>query len=273
MYTTKRYHNHEALKFVSVGDPYVKKVKPDSRTRGRQFQTASTPTHRFSGYFGRVSHPKGEKYVDRQRYLESQPRQSRKLGFGSSDANKKGEFTVTYRTYQWKEALDRERRLERALEQKNLRKTPQSQRSTSSVSSTKNESKARRFSKRPQKQKKSKFFQCRVPKLLYDIGNTKSGTTPPCTRCARDTFFCRHRAKSSSRYEPSKRESSVIGQQLRIEDSSSKPAHRPAAASSRPKTSASDAIGDNPIAALRKPQFGRRNAVREFFYSGHLHCG
>lgn len=37
------------------------------------------------------------------------------------------------------------------------------------------------------------LFQTQVVQNLYDIGRTPQGITPICNKCARDTFYCRHR--------------------------------------------------------------------------------
>lgn len=45
----------------------------------------------------------GDKYVDKQRYKESQP--DKKKGFLTSDFSKRDEFSNTIRTNQWREQL------------------------------------------------------------------------------------------------------------------------------------------------------------------------
>ena len=50
----------------------------------------------------------GDKYADKMMYLKTQPRDQRKKGFGSSDADKRGEFMSDIRTQQWRWTLGRE---------------------------------------------------------------------------------------------------------------------------------------------------------------------
>merc|ERR1712054_639436 len=52
-----------------------------------------------------------EKYIDRTTYQKSQPLESRKKGFHSSDARRRDEFTQHFPSEQWRERLRTENRL------------------------------------------------------------------------------------------------------------------------------------------------------------------
>ena len=62
------------------------------------------------GMFKRMEY-KGETYVDQYGYRKEQPIESRKMGFGSHDASKRSEFTLTRRTEQYREQLKAEKLL------------------------------------------------------------------------------------------------------------------------------------------------------------------
>eukprot|EP00967_Tisochrysis_lutea_P079465 scaffold108776_cov32-Tisochrysis_lutea.AAC.2 len=86
--------------YITVGDPYGKKSAKDDREKGVQM-SADFPKSGIAGalpnnalfakehkwLFG------GEKYVDRTMYLKTQPPETRKKGFGSSDAKRRDEFS------------------------------------------------------------------------------------------------------------------------------------------------------------------------------------
>ncbi|GMI27882.1 hypothetical protein TeGR_g6753, partial [Tetraparma gracilis] len=107
----------------SVGDPYK---DPDRILPGRwqkkQFQTNKHPKNADNsttkgpggGYFIKLNHPeKGkEPYVElAEPYAITQPMDKRKLGFGTHDANKRGEFTSTRATERYRDLLVMEQQL------------------------------------------------------------------------------------------------------------------------------------------------------------------
>eukprot|EP00658_Telonema_sp_P-2_P015904 TRINITY_DN16147_c0_g1_i2.p1 TRINITY_DN16147_c0_g1~~TRINITY_DN16147_c0_g1_i2.p1 ORF type:complete len:242 (+),score=69.56 TRINITY_DN16147_c0_g1_i2:268-993(+) len=102
--------------YVTLGDPYHKKNTELSRYKKKQFQT--NPAHKgrsadtmFCKSFPWLSD--GDKYFAQSMYLKTQPRETRKKGFLSQDANRRDEFSNTIRTEQYRWALQREQALAR----------------------------------------------------------------------------------------------------------------------------------------------------------------
>ena len=70
------------------------------------------PPHSDNGYFIKLEHPKNEPYVElAEPYHLTQPVAQRKLGFGTKDANKRGEFTSTRATERYRDLLVQEQML------------------------------------------------------------------------------------------------------------------------------------------------------------------
>ena len=101
--------------YISIGDPYAKKSQSDDRMKGRQF-ISQYPKRGLGGaaekacYFDR-QFPSlfiGEKYVDRTMYLKTQPPDTRKNGFGSSDAKRRDEFSNDVEVNKWRERIKNE---------------------------------------------------------------------------------------------------------------------------------------------------------------------
>ena len=103
MYTTRSFHPKVASGYTTIGDPYkdVKEVLPD-RWKGKGFVV---PAHIPSSNVPYQSEP----YMEMERYAKTQPVGTRKKGFGTGDANRRGEvsdrnhmqladanFTLTY---------------------------------------------------------------------------------------------------------------------------------------------------------------------------------
>eukprot|EP01083_Nonionella_stella_P291229 991056_1 len=242
MYATKRIHDKTDVGYISVGDPYNDRSRPqkDPRRSGRQFSTRPPAKNRIYGYFGQLQHPDGEPFSDVRGYLKSQPRDVRTLGFGSNDASKRDEFTVSFRAHQWKEVLDREIETHRVYSTRDVKEEDKE-------TPSRLQKRLKRSKRESRKKKKTtrKYFQCRVPELLFEIGRTDEGTTPSCTRCSRDTFFCKHRVANSARVGQNRSTSSEVGSLV--------------------VTQASDLTS-------RKPQWGRRSLIRDFYDTNHLHC-
>ena len=94
---------------------YAKKSQSDDRMKGRQF-ISQYPKRGLGGaaekacYFDR-QFPSlfiGEKYVDRTMYLKTQPPDTRKNGFGSSDAKRRDEFSNDVEVNKWRERIKNE---------------------------------------------------------------------------------------------------------------------------------------------------------------------
>merc|ERR1711998_789964 len=97
--------------YVTLGDPYAKKGTELSRYKKKQFQTNPARKGRVKeSLFGRAFPflADGDKYNDKNSYLKTQPRETRKKGFLSSDAFKADEFSNTLRTNQYRWQLGRE---------------------------------------------------------------------------------------------------------------------------------------------------------------------
>lgn len=102
----------EAPGFITIKDaykdPHRRTGKPPARFCGKQFQT--NPPKDVSdggGYFNKFKYSQ-EKYVEVVPYTKQQPADKRKLGFGSHDAAKRGEFSTTIRTEQYRQQLKTE---------------------------------------------------------------------------------------------------------------------------------------------------------------------
>merc|ERR1712100_883490 len=97
--------------YTSLGDPYLKKGTMLSRYKKKQFQTNPARKGRVKeSLFGRAFPflADGDKYNDKNGYLKTQPRETRKKGFLSSDAFKADEFSNSLRTNQYRWQLGRE---------------------------------------------------------------------------------------------------------------------------------------------------------------------
>jgi len=125
MYTKTSIHkninpNYPAA-YISIGDPYKDpdRILPE-RWQKKQFQSNAHPKNADNstvhgvggGYFIKLEHPKNEPYVElAEPYAKTQPIDKRKLGFGTHDANKRGEFTSTRATERYRDLLNMEKQL------------------------------------------------------------------------------------------------------------------------------------------------------------------
>merc|ERR1711934_45453 len=97
--------------YVTLGDPYAKKGTMLSRYKKKQFLTMPAKKGRTKDTMFGNGFPwlaDGDKYNDKNSYLKTQPRETRKKGFLSSDAFKADEFSNTLRTNQYRWQLGRE---------------------------------------------------------------------------------------------------------------------------------------------------------------------
>jgi hypothetical protein len=113
MYTSKspmrltRTFTGEKIPFTTVGDKYRgNRESTLSRHKSRQFVTA---TAKRGVFFSKTTYATAP-FVDAAGYLKAQPRDSRKNGFGSSDAKRRDEFTLTIATSRYREQLQTEKR-------------------------------------------------------------------------------------------------------------------------------------------------------------------
>jgi hypothetical protein len=111
MYSTRRLNSRmvDNNAYITIGDPYVtnKDVIPD-RFRGKKFTIIRKPENAGNGMFSKVTYAPEPYIASAEKYLESQPFDKRKNGFGSKDAMKRGEFTNYIRTEQYRESIKAE---------------------------------------------------------------------------------------------------------------------------------------------------------------------
>lgn len=243
MYRTHKFHSKTVESYLSIGDPYDKKGNVDARFKGKQFQTNPAKTGQLQGYFGQFNHAV-DPFQDNNGYRTTQPRQNRKLGFGSLDAHKRDEFTLDIRAQQYKELLAREQYFTQKYleESRKARGDPQDQLdalTSSSVAAATNN------------QDDEKYFQTQVPRLLYDIGR-EDGVTPICNKCSRETFYCKHRVAGGSA-EPGATSSETL---RRL----------------GPHKTSAMIVGAEVI-GVAKPTHSKKSHIKEFYDNNHLSVG
>lgn len=188
--TTERSHLgvFSTTSYVSIGDPFGKKATKDARFGGKQF-SADFPKQGISGacpnnaLFAR-EHTwlyGGEKYVDRTMYIQTQPPDTRKKGFMSSDAKRRDEFTLDIEVQKWRERIGTEMIFaDRARKMQEEKMTPEER------------AEAERIAREP-----PPVRWTHGPKYLFDLGKeVTGGTTPYEMKDARDTWFSKERVKS-----------------------------------------------------------------------------
>jgi hypothetical protein len=167
MFTTKYPVTAKNTKnYTDVGNPYNTKTVKKPSYMGKQFQTnpgkkGQTP----SSYFNNFAYKPSE-YQKALSYLKEQPRESRKLGFGSHDASKRGEFSNTLRTAQYREKLKTEAEMSR----KNINNggyQPDIPNDGETVEEMRQRLYNEKWSQNPN------LYQTKVPFGLYDIGRTQ----------------------------------------------------------------------------------------------------
>jgi len=109
IYTPKDKHKDcKGESSIYIGDPFHdphKTHKSSSRFGGKQFVTNPPKnTSGGGGHFEKMTYSSSS-YNDKTTYTKDQPNDSRKLGFGSHDAARRGEFTTSVRTEQYREQL------------------------------------------------------------------------------------------------------------------------------------------------------------------------
>lgn len=184
-----------------------------------------------AGYFSKNEYVP-DIFQENNGYRHVQPIDARKRGFGSSDAHKRDEFTLEIRAAQYRELLKSELTMAKKVIQSESKETAHLPSSLSSLVST--------SSSEPTADQ----FQTHVPKHLYDLRFDDTVSTPPCQKCSRDVFYCKHRAQLQSP-ESLRRTGSV-------------------------RTSNMDFGSTSSTQVPTKPQFGIRSSVKSFFDHGHL---
>jgi len=185
MYTTKVFNPKVAESYLNIGDPYSKQSTADPRLKGKQFLTNPSHTGQLAGYFSPFSYAT-DTYQDSNKYIVTQPRDGRKLGFGTHDANRRDEFTLDIRAKQYRQLMQQEKNYERLYVQKRQQQRGHSAPSGSAKDKSSNDALDRLIAN-------TTYFQANIPPLQYDIGRTVAGSTPDCAKCERDTFYCPHR--------------------------------------------------------------------------------
>lgn len=189
--------------YNTIGDAYGKKPKPDPRHLGRQLVmerphrglSGSTPLNALFDREFKSLH-KGDKYEDRTMYYKTQPKETRKTGFMSSDAFKSDEFTMHFPTEQWRERIKSEmehvNRTRLTLEKK--------------AAEMSDEEKAVELALLNSLKDTTKPWS-HGPEFLFDIGKQSlGGETPYSIHDARDTWYSKSRqALLSKRPEDEKR--------------------------------------------------------------------
>ena len=125
MYTTKAFNPKVAESYLNIGDPYSKQHTSDPRTHGKQFLTNPSRTGQLAGYFSPFSYAT-DSYQDSNKYIVTQPRDARKLGFGTHDANRRDEFTLDIRAKQYRQLMQQEKNYERIYVNKRQQQRTQS---------------------------------------------------------------------------------------------------------------------------------------------------
>ena len=186
MYTTKVFNAKVAESYLNIGDPYSKQTTSDPRLKGKQFLTNPSHTGQLAGYFSPFQYAT-DSYQDSNKYIVTQPRDGRKLGFGTHDANRRDEFTLDIRAKQYRQLMAQEKNYERLYVAKRSQ-----QRTQSAPASAKGDALDSLIAS-------TAYFQTSIPALQYDIGRTVAGSTPDCAKCERDTFYCPHRVGVNGR--------------------------------------------------------------------------
>ena len=116
MYSTKTIHKNinpnYPQTYTSIGDPYSSSIEDlPGRWKKKQFVNQRCPKNAQNGFFVKTEyHP--EPYTEvAVAYSKSQPLEKRKLGFGSKDAFKSGEFTSTKATERYRDIVRKEKDL------------------------------------------------------------------------------------------------------------------------------------------------------------------
>jgi len=157
--------------YITLADPYMKKGTMLSRYKKKQFQTNPARKGRVKeALFGKAFPflADGDKFNDKTTYLKTQPRETRKKGFLSSDAFKADEFSNTLRTNQYRWTLGREAAISKMQQEKN--KEREAQRAQTAPPGRRAEViKAQELGKLEP--------ALETPNFLYDIGKGKHVTT------------------------------------------------------------------------------------------------
>jgi hypothetical protein len=250
LYRTHTINHKNSKDFLTINDPYIKKVEVMPRYRKKQFQTNPLKSGQTEGYFAKMKYVT-DTYQDTKRYMQIEPLPTRKNGFGSRDAKRRDEFSSDVRTRQWREKLASEKCYTDlpAEEIAAIAAKP--------ASDPIEEAKKRATTYYARYADKPQLFQTKVSFYKYDIGRTETTSTPICNKCSRDTFYCKHRLRRSSKNTLRRPGTCpTVYANYGSWDDSMPQADRPPTA------------GERYVAI--KPKFGHVHATDSFFDSSHL---
>ena len=161
------------MSFISIGDEYAKKGgAKNPRHSGKQFITnPAKRTDGGGGCFDRSTYA-SEPFGDKQGYLEREPADKRKKGFGSNDAFRRDEFSNTYAVNAYREQLKREKDFNDKLAAQNAKEM------SAEMASAADREAAEAAADAAMKAK---------PVHLYDIGRSVNTDFDP--RSSRDTHY------------------------------------------------------------------------------------
>lgn len=246
LYRSHTFNHKNTKDYIGVNDPYGRKPPPNSRWKKKQFQTAVPKKGQTEGYFQNMKF-QSDAYQSNKAYIQIEPLNSRKLGFGSHDARRRDEFSSDVRTRQWREKLQSEK----------------------VYTEVKGDLLPSDFSVDPIEQRKKKeaefqafyndqphLFQTRVPFYTYDIGREEKTSTPICNKCSKDTFYCKHRVgRNTKTLRRPGTAPTAYGTYGNWDDS-------------MPQADSAPIRG--PRYSVQKPRFGHLHSTNSFFDDSHL---
>lgn len=197
----KRPHPKLAKSYITIGDPYGVDKRQDEKDKGDkarkslpQFLTTVPKKGQTEGYFTKLTY-QGEPFWDMPEKDGKEKEKSvnkGQKGFGSSDGNRRSEFSHTLPTLRWKELLTKEYDIHRMHAERNEQIRTQAQGDNSENKDADSLDQLQRTIDAQQGTAQRQYFQSTVPRL-YSIGRHEEGITPFCNKCTKNTFFCSHR--------------------------------------------------------------------------------
>ena len=151
------------------------------------------------------------RYIDRTRYLQTQPPDTRKSGFLSSDARRRDEFTLDIETQKWRERIGQEMDFAERFAKRQ-----------DAEMSAEERAEMERLAEPPKRR------WTHGPKYLFDLGKeAANGTTPYNMKDARDTWYSKQRVAAQNDGVPMKGSyvlsSTAVGDNLKSYTDWSKP--------------------------------------------------
>lgn len=205
MYSTKLVNKNlvDNNAYISIGDPYkdqqqnVFRQPKKGEAPPKPMVMVQKPQNQENGNFSKVEYNAGN-YREGNLYIESQPLDARKKGFGSRDAHRRDEFSNSVRTEQYRAQLIKEMQVSekdapRLLEELNKLKTERLMTADSVLTKRRG---------CPLNETYSSF----VPQ--YDIGRTR--VTPFDPKSIKDTYY-KFDTNLDKRYGPMVPTSNTIG--------------------------------------------------------------